>query len=252
MTLLDIIALVAVGLLSGTSNALVGGGTLFSFPVLIALGIPPTTAVTTNMTALWPGIITSAYACYPQTKKVRHTLPPRIFAVFAGGLVGSILLLLSGDALFSMLVPWLLAGGTILFTFSKPFVRYVLRASPERRNEAALPIMEFFCAIYGGYFGAGIGILMLAAMALAGEHDMQSANAQRNFLVCFIQGTAVTLFIAAGTVDWPVALIVMVGSVTGGYLGGRVAKFIPNEWLRRLIIAAGAVFSVIYFVRIYG
>ena len=252
MTPLYIITLIAIGLLSGTSNALVGGGTLFSFPVLIALGIPPVTAVTTNMAALWPGTVTSAYACYAQTKSVRATLPIRIAAVFAGGLLGGILLLLSGDALFSTLVPWLLGGATILFTFSKPFVRYVLRASPDQRNPAALPVMEFFCAIYGGYFGAGIGILMLAAMALAGEHDMQSANAQRNFLVCFIQGTAVAIFIASGTIDWPVALIVMIGSVTGGYFGGRLVKYISNQWLRLLITAAGAIFSVIYFIRIYG
>jgi uncharacterized membrane protein YfcA len=252
VTPLYIVSLVAIGFLSGTSNALVGGGTLFSFPVLIALGIPPVTAVTTNMAALFPGTVTSAYACYPQTKPVRATLPPRIFAVFAGGLLGAILLLLSGDALFATLVPWLLAGATILFAFSKPFVRYVLRASPDHRNPKALPAMEFFCAVYGGYFGAGIGILMLAAMALAGEHNMQSANAQRNFLVCFIQGTAVAIFIASGTVDWPVALIVMIGSITGGYSGARMLHYIPNEWLRHIITAAGAIFSVIYFLRVYG
>ncbi len=252
MTPLYISILVGIGFLSGTSNALVGGGTLFSFPVLVWLGIPPVTTVTTNMMALWPGTVTSAIACYPQTKNVRSTLPVRIFAVSAGGVAGAILLLLSGDALFANLVPWLLGGATTLFAFYKPFVRYVLRASPDHRNVTALPIMEFFCAIYGGYFGAGIGILMLAAMALSGEHDMQSANAQRNFLVCFIQGTAVALFAFSGTVNWPVAFIVMIGSITGGYFGARVIRFIPNEWLRWLITAAGAIFSVIYFVRVYG
>ena len=252
MTPLHIAILIAIGFFSGTSNALVGGGTLFSFPVLVALGIPPLTAVTTNMTALWPGTVTSAWACFAQTKSVRAGLPGRVFAVLAGGFVGAVLLLASGNALFAQLVPWLLGGATILFAFSKPFVRYVLRASPDHRNLTALPIMEFVCAIYGGYFGAGIGILMLAAMALSGEHDMQSANAQRNFLVCFIQGTAVAIFIAFGTVDWPVALTVMVGSISGGYFGARMIKYIPNEWLRWLITLAGATFSVIYFVRIYG
>jgi uncharacterized membrane protein YfcA len=252
VTPLYFLTLVAVGFLSGTSNALVGGGTLFSFPVLVALGLPPVTAVTTNMTALWPGLITSAYAYLPELKRARATLPMRVLAVFLGGLVGAILLLLSGDALFSTLVPWLLAGGTLLFTFSKQIVKFVLRSASAHHAAAALPFMEFFCAIYGGYFGAGIGILMLAAMALAGEHDMQSANAQRNFLVCFINATAVTLFIVLGRVNWIVAVIVMLGSISGGYVGARVARFIPNQWLKLLITAAGATFSIIYFVKVYG
>ena len=186
MTVTDILALIGVGILSGTSNALVGGGTLFSFPVLVALGIPPVTAVTTNMAALLPGTMTSAYACLSELKRVRASLPLRVVAVLAGGLTGAGLLLLSGEALFAVLVPWLLAAGTILFTFSKQIVRLVVR-SRDAHLAKALPGMEFVCAIYGGYFGAGIGILMQAAMALAGEQDMRSANSQRNFLVCFIQ-----------------------------------------------------------------
>ena len=97
-----------------------------------------------------------------------------------------------------------------------------------------------------------IGILMLAAMALAGEHDMQSANAQRNFLVCFINGVAAILFACLGVVRWPVALVMMVGAMTGGYCGGYLARLIPSEWLRHVITACGAGFSLYYFYRAYG
>jgi uncharacterized membrane protein YfcA len=251
VTPFNIALLVGTGFLAGTSNALVGGGTLFSFPILLAVGMQPVAAITTNMTALWPGLITSAYAYLPELRRARAKLLPRVAVVFAGGLTGAVLLLLSGDALFSTLVPWLLAGGTILFTFSKQIVKHVLR-SHEKHGIAFLLVMEFFCAIYGGYFGAGIGILLLAAMALAGEHDMQSANAQRNFLVCFINGIAVLLFNVTGHVDWLVAPILMAGSIVGGYVGARLTKHIPNEWLRRLIILAGAAFAVVDFVKVYG
>ena len=244
--------LIGTGLLAGLSNALVGGGTLFSFPVLLAVGMPPVSAITTNMTALWPGLVTSAYAYLPELKRARSSLPPRVAAAFAGGLIGAVLLLLSGDALFSTLVPWLLAGGTILFTFAKQIVKHVLQTSHEEHGIVFLLVMEFFCAIYGGYFGAGIGILLLAAMALSGEQDMQSANAQRNFLVCFINGIAVALFNLAGHVDWLVAPILMVGSVVGGYVGARLAKHIPSEWLRGLITLAGAAFAIVDFIKVYG
>ncbi len=252
MTSFNIALLIATGFLAGTSNALVGGGTLFSFPILLAVGMPPVAAVTTNMTALWPGLITSAYAYLPEVRRAREGLPARVVVAFTGGLIGAVLLLASGDALFSTLVPWLLAGGTILFTFAKPLVKFVVQTAPERRVLGPLLVMEFFCAIYGGYFTAGIGILLLAAMALAGEHDMQSANAQRNFLVCFITGTAIVIFVAMGKVDWFVAPILMVGSITGGYIGARIGKHIPGEWLRRLITVAGATFAVVAFIKVYG
>ena len=247
----EIFFLIAIGFLAGTSNALVGGGTLFTFPVLLAAGLPPVIANTTTTVALLPGTLTSAYAYLPELRRVREGFPARIGVAIAGGLTGALLLLVSGNALFFYLVPWLLAVATILFAFSRQIVRRVTQG-PHRRNEPRLLSMEFVSAVYGGYFGAAIGILLLASMALAGEQNMQSANAQRNFLVCFINGVAALLFILAGAVDWRVALIVMIGSIAGGYVGARVARRIPNEWLRRIVTAAGAIFSVYYFVKAYG
>jgi len=252
VTLLEIVPLVFVGFLAGTSNALVGGGTLFTFPVLLAAGLPPVVANATTTVALVPGTFTSAYAYLPELSRVRETLPLRIAAAAAGGLAGAVLLLVSGNDIFFYLVPWLLALATILFAFSRQIVRRVRQAAHGKRGERQLLAMEFVSAIYGGYFGAAVGILLLASMSLAGERDMQSANAQRNFLVCFINGVAALLFIVTGTVDWTVALIVMAGSIAGGYFGARVARRIPNAWLRLIVTAAGAIFSVYYFVEAYG
>jgi hypothetical protein len=247
----QILLLVTIGFLAGTSNALVGGGTLFTFPVLLAAGLPPVIANTTTTVALVPGTFTSAYAYLPELTRIRERLPPRILTATLGGLLGAILLLASGNAVFFYLVPWLLAAATLLFTFARQIVKRV-SATTHRRNETRLLTMEFASAIYGGYFGAAIGILLLASMAIAGEQDMQSANAQRNFLVCFINGIAALLFILTGEVDWTVALIVMVGSIAGGYFGARMARRVPNEALRHIVTAAGAIFSAYYFVKAYG
>jgi uncharacterized membrane protein YfcA len=252
LTVSEIFFLVATGFLAGVSNALVGGGTLFSFPVLLAAGLSPIIANTTAKIALVPGAVTSAYAYLPELQRVRQTLPMRTAVAVAGGLLGAVLLLLSGNAVFFYFVPWLLAFATALFTFAKPLVRWMRRAAHGQRNDRQLLGTEFVCAIYGGYFGAAIGIFMLASMALAGEQDAHSMNAQRNFLVCFNGGIAALLFAFGGIVNWPVALIVMAGSVSGGYVGARLTKLIPSEWLRHLITAAGAIFSVYYFIEAYG
>jgi len=247
----EIVLLVVIGFLAGTSNALVGGGTLFAFPVLLSAGLSPVIANTTTTVALLPGTFTSAYAYLPEIRRVREKLPRRIAVATAGGLAGAILLLASGNAVFFYLVPWLLAVATVLFTFARQIVKRATEG-PHRRNEILLLSLEFASAVYGVYFGAGIGILLMSSMALAGEQNMHSANAQRNFLVCFINGMAALLFIGTGAVDWGVAVIVMAGSISGGYFGARVSKHIPNAWLRRIITAAGAIFTIYYFIEAYG
>jgi len=253
LTPFDIAILVAIGVLAGFSNAVVGGGTLFTFPAILAVGLSPVLANATTTVALWPGTVTSARAQLGELKRSSHALQPRVIGATFGGLIGALLLLASGDTLFFQLVPWLLAIATALFTFSRQIVKRVVRIGEfTHGNTAALVAMEFVCSIYGGYFGAAIGILLLASMALAGEHDMQSANAQRNYLVCFINGIATLIFIVMGVVDWTVALIVMAGSVVGGYVGGKFARRIPGRILRHLVTAAGVIFSVVYFVRAYG
>jgi uncharacterized membrane protein YfcA len=253
LTPIDIALLIGIGVLAGFSNAVVGGGTLFTFPAILAVGLPPVIANATTTVALWPGTMTSAHAQLGELKRASHALPLRMVGATAGGLVGAVLLLASGDTLFFQLVPWLLAIATALFTFSRQIVKRVARlAEFTHGNTPALVGMEFVCAIYGGYFGAAIGILLLASMARAGENDMQSANAQRNYLVCFINGIATVIFVVMGVVDWTVALIVMGGAIVGGYVGGKFARRIPGEILRHMVTAAGVIFSAVYFYRAYG
>jgi uncharacterized protein len=240
-----------VVLFSLTCNAVVGGGTLFTFPVLIAAGLSPIIANTTTTVALLPGTITSAFSYLPQLANVQKHLGSRVLIALAGGLAGAALLLWSGNTVFFYVVPWLLAAATLIFTFSRRIVTTVREVSAPRRQWRLLA-MEFGSAVYGGYFGAGIGILLIAAMAIAGQEDMQSINGQRNFLVVFINGIAALVFVVRGTVDWQVGFAVMAGAIAGGYLGARLAKHLPNTWLRRIVTAAGAFFSLYYFVQAYG
>jgi hypothetical protein len=253
LTPFEIAILVGIGFLAGFSNAVVGGGTLFTFPAILAVGLSPVIANATTTVALWPGTVTSARAQLGELKRSSHALAPRVVGATLGGLIGAALLLASGDTLFFQLVPWLLAIATALFTFSRQIVTRVARIGElTNGNTAALVAMEFVCSVYGGYFGAAIGILLMASMALVGEHDLRSANAQRNYLVCFINGIATLIFVVMGVVDWTVALIVMAGSVAGGYIGGKFARRLPSLVLRHLVTAAGVIFSVVYFVRAYG
>ncbi len=252
MSLFEIVLLAGIGFLAGACNAVVGGGTLFTFPVLLALGLPPVTANASNTVALWPGNIGAVQAYLPEIKSRLGGMRVRIAVVSLGGLIGGLLLLVSGNAVFFKAVPWLLSVATLLFTFSRPLVRKVFAASPHAKRTKLLLSLEFFSAVYGGYFGAAVGIILMSAMALGGEHDTHLANAQRNFLVCFINGVAAILFMCMGIVRWNVALTMMAGAIIGGYCGGYIARLIPSEILRHIITAAGASFAVYYFYRAYG
>lgn len=252
MGVTEYLILFIAGTIGGASNAIVGGGSLVTFPVLIALGVPPVIANASNTVALWPANAMAVSAYRKDLMAIRHRLPWRCAIAFAGGVVGAILLLLSGDALFSTLVPWLLGLATLLFAFSRPLVRLVKKWSGGYAHPAATLSGEFLFCIYGGYFGAGLGILLMAVMALGGEKDIQLSNAQKNLLAAFVNGSAAGFFALAGAVWWDVAIAQFFGCATGGYIGARIAKRIPDEALRAVVIVAGTIFTLIYFRNVYG
>jgi uncharacterized membrane protein YfcA len=246
-----VLLLIAAGAFAGTVNAVVGGATFFTFPILLAIGLPPVTANATNTVSLVPASIAAAFAYKTEIKTVRAGLPWRLAVAVAGGIIGALLLLASGDALFFSLVPWLLAGATLLFAFSAPILRLLTHNQAKPHSAVGL-LLEFLFAIYGGYFGAGLGILLMAGLALAGYHDVHLANAQKNLLAAVINSVAVVLFAAQGVVVWSVALVMAAGAIAGGFLGARLARRVPKTVLRVLVIGAGAILSAVYFVRVYG
>jgi len=248
-------ALVAVGaFLAGGMNAIAGGGTFFSFPAMLAAGVPPVTANASNSVALWPASLSGAWVY--RREAMRHGRWAYLLAGVSllGGLCGGLLLLATSNAAFSRLVPWLLLVATLLFAFSAQVGRLVawvkrgLGARPGR-SPASLggALFQFVVAVYGGFFGAGMGILTLAALSIQGFEDMQELNALKNLTSAVNYTVAAATFIIAGAISWPHTLIALATATIGGYVGAAVARRLPALWLRRLVIAVGATLTVIYF-----
>ncbi len=254
MPLLDILLLIAAGFAAGGMNALAGGGTFFSFPALLATGLPPVTANATNAVALWPASLAGAWAARSALRPLGHYLVPLLLAGLAGGLLGGLLLLAGGDAVFSLLIPWLLLLATALFAAS-PWLSRKLAA--RRKEESAIPphapaslAAHGLVSIYGGYFGAGMGILQLAAFSIEG-HALVRANALKNLISAVIYSVATATFVIAGRVSLHELAILLIGTTLGGYAGGALSKTLPAVWLRRFVITVGTGMALYYFRVLY-
>ncbi|UVO17619.1 sulfite exporter TauE/SafE family protein [Stutzerimonas stutzeri] len=253
MSILEILLLVAAGFAAGGMNALAGGGTFFSFPALLAIGLPPVTANATNAVALWPASLAGAWAARASLRPLGRYLLPLLLAGLAGGLLGGLLLLAGGDDLFSLLIPWLLLAATALFAASPRLSRWLAA----RRKESAVPPhsplslgAHSLVSIYGGYFGAGMGILQLAAFSIEG-HALVRANALKNLISAVIYSVASLTFIFAGRVSWFELLILLGGATLGGYAGGALSQKLPASWLRALVILVGSGMTLYYFWATY-
>ncbi|MCB1962184.1 MAG: sulfite exporter TauE/SafE family protein [Rhodocyclaceae bacterium] len=239
--------------LAGGMNALAGGGTFFSFPVLLAIGVPPVTANASNAVALWPASLSSAYAYRDALRRFRHRLPALTLVAFVGGLLGGLLLLATQDHLFSRLIPWLLGLATALFALSGRLATWLSKRKgrPAGCDTNTPGGLAFQClvSIYGGFFGAGMGIVMIAALAIQGHTDLNHINALKNWLSAVIYSVAVATFVLAGAVSWPHTLVMLVTAVAGGYAGARLAQRLPAVWLRRFITTTGCLLTTYYFLK---
>jgi uncharacterized protein len=253
-------ALIAAGaFLAGGMNAIAGGGTFFSFPALLAAGVPPITANASNTVALWPASLSSAWAYRREALRHGKWAAVLVGVSLIGGVAGGLLLLATSNAAFSRLIPWLLAVATALFAFSGQIARAI--AALKRRLGAAArsepgsaggALFQLAVAIYGGFFGAGLGILTLAALAIQGFDDMQEINALKNLTSAVNYTVAAATFIVAGAVSWPHTLVMLATAMIGGYAGASLARRLPALWLRRLVVAVGSTLTVVYFVKTYS
>lgn len=250
----SLILLFGAGLLAGLVNAVAGGGTFFTFPALVSVGLPPVIANATSALAVWPGHAAAVPAAWASLSPARAGLPLRCGVALAGGLAGSALLLATDDRLFTALVPWLLFVATALFAAGPRLRRWVpaLASGPGGRAAPAALAVELAVAVYGGYFGAGLGVLLMATLALVGHDDVREAAALKNLLASVVTSIAVVLFVVAGAISWPHALPALAGAVLGGVLGARLAQRLPAIWLRRAVVAVGAALTVVFMVRAYG
>jgi len=247
--------LVLVGLAAvagGAVNALAGGGTLITFPVLTAVGIPAVAANVTNTVALCPGYLGATIAQMKDLRGQGTRLWLLIPASVLGGILGGILLLKTGEHLFRALVPFLILFATGLIAFQDTLRTRVMRSSGHAGQDAAhsawivLPIIP--TALYGGYFGAGVSVMVLAVLGLVIDDSLTRLNALKQAVAFIINIAAAVFFLFSGQVVWAAAGIMAIGSLAGGVLGGRLAGKVSSRLLRRIIVALGVAVSMIYFL----
>lgn len=235
-------------LLGGIVNAIAGGGTLLTFPSLIAAGLTPLAANATSTVALLPGALSSMLGYRTELAGSRRWALLFALPSLAGGGLGAYLLLTTSPAAFERIVPWLVLGATSLFLLQRPLLRWIRGGAAERPDETltregpaiGLLVGQFAVGIYGGYFGAGIGILMLAALGLMGFTNIHRMNGLKNWGGFCMNAIAALGFSFSGLVDWPVALVMAAGSVIGGYVGARAAQRVSQEMVRRAVVLVGA------------
>lgn len=254
-------ALVAAGaFMAGGMNAMAGGGTFFSFPALLAAGVPPVTANASNTVALWPASIFSAWAYRREAMRHGKWAALLVLVSVVGGVAGGLLLLATSNAAFSILIPWLLLTATALFTFSSQVTRLVAWSKKKlgaKGDQTQTPggiggaLFQLIVAVYGGFFGAGMGILTLAALSIQGFDDMQELNALKNLTSAVNYTVAAATFVLAGAISWPHTLVMLATALAGGYAGAALARRMPARWLKRLVIAIGSALTIIYFAKTY-
>lgn len=282
MTFLQGVALFIAAILAGALNSVAGGGSFISFPTLLFTGVPSIAANATNTVALWPGSLASIP---PYRKDLTHERRELvIFSVVSviGGVLGAIILLGTPQSLFSAMVPWLLLIATLIFAFGNNVAQWLRQRRAQAQDATAgasvavagetadededqdaegsitnisrgalitVLVIQFVISLYGGFFGGGIGIMMLAGFALLGMRNIHAMNALKVVLASIINGVAIIAFAIAGKIFWPQALLMVVGSVIGGYGGAALAHLVPPKYVRWFAIAVGLIISAYFFIK---
>jgi uncharacterized protein len=249
-----LVLLAAAAFLAGALNSIAGGGTLLTFPALLAV-VSPAVANATSTIALMPGSIAGAVAYRKELAPSRRFLARMFLPSLVGGFLGAWLVQQNEQA-FGMLVPWLILTAALLFVAQAPVARWLKvhqsDDEPGPTRQAVLVVCQFLIAVYGGYFGAGIGILMLTTLGFMGVGDIHRMNAVKTFLAAVINAATVVVFVGAGLVNWSLAAPMVVSAVLGGYAGARVARRLPAAYVRYAVIVIGFGLSAFYFARQYG
>ena len=263
----QILLLVAASAVAGAVNSVAGGGTLLTFPSLLAIGQISTVANATSTTALWPGQLSSLFGYRKEIQQNARAVVPLLFIGLLGGATGAYLLTCTAPALFDRIVPFLILLATALFMIQEPLSRWQkARASGTLPEKTESPVTEspveeplrlsfgivlflLLIALYGGYFGAGIGILTLAALGFCGLTNIHQMNGIKNIFTLGINGIAAILFMVKGLVHWDIAGLMVLGSLFGGYAGAGIARRIGQKNVRRIVIFIGFALTLSLLVK---
>ena len=254
MTLDQAALIAASGVFAGAINAVAGGGSFLTLPVLIGCGLPSVSANATSTAALWPGTVAS-FGAYRRELATRAPLAVFLSVVsLLGGIIGALVLLWTTTRTFDHLLPWLTAFATVLFAFGARLStrwKLSLGEGEDRWSLARAGAVQFVLAVYGGYYGAGAGIMLLALLALLGMKHIHAMNALKTLLTAAFNGAAVLTFVLRGVVHWPEAGWLMVGGLVGGYGGAALARRVPPRFIRRFVIVAGVLTTAYFSWRAY-
>jgi uncharacterized membrane protein YfcA len=253
--------LFVAAMLAGGMNALAGGGTFFSFPALMALGVPAILSNATNAVCVAPGHALAAIVYKRELARSPRRVIMCTLAASLGAIIGAWLLTVTNEKTFRMLVPWLLLVATLMFAFGPLVQRWTKRVANEHQKVTS-PDMNVgnnpkswlgyaLASIYGGYFGAGQGIVLMTIVTLSGVEDLQEANAIKNAVATIVSLIAVIILASKGLILWNYGILMVVGAMLGGYLGGRFAKGLSRHALRYFVLATASFFTVVYFWTTY-
>jgi uncharacterized membrane protein YfcA len=248
------IFLFVAGVLGGALNAVAGGGSFIAFPALMFAGVAPISANATNTVALWLGVTASTGAYRKHLDISRRVMVPLAVTSVIGGIAGAFLLLRTPANTFLRVLPWLMLGATLLFALGGRLARGSKSGLAHDASTSALAlaaVFELVVAVYGGYFGGGVGIMNLAMLAVLGMTDIHAMNALKVVLGGIINGVAVVTFILAGAVAWKPGVIMTAGAIVGGYFGAHYAQKLPQAWIRAFVIVVGTAMTVYFFWKAY-
>lgn len=254
----EVTFLFMAGMLAGAINAVAGGGTFFAFPALLLIGAPPVAANATCTIAVWPASLASVYAFRHHMGEHLKRLPWVIALAVLGGWAGARLLLLTPDATFSWMIPWLLLTATLLFAYGKTIALGMARSTSHFPNASVIRIgfatlLLCITALYGGFFGAGLGILTLATLHVLGiEEDMHRLNALKTVVASSVNAAAFFTFIFSDIVLWHYAFVMMAGGILGGYGGARLSLRVSGQRVRQGVLCIASCATVYFFFEVYG
>jgi len=249
----EVLFLAAAAFAAGAINAVAGGGSLVSFPALLAAGYPSKVSNVTNTVALWPGYVGGSYGYRGELQRQRRRIVLLTVPSVLGALAGSAILLATSESFFDRIVPFLILFACALMAFQDQLAAWAQHHRLQSRGDDHVPAFLhgaiFLLSVYGAYFGAGLGILTLAVLGILLPDDIQHSNALKGLLSALINFVAVVYFAAFGPVEWAPAAVMAVGALAGGYLGVGVARRLGKRWLRIAVIAYGVLVAVVLFVR---
>ena len=254
--MIEIVFLLLAGILGGMVNSIAGGGSFITFPALLLVGVPPIAANATNTFAACSGYMSGVYALRRDLRDSRLNLRRYVFFSLVGGVAGAWLLLQTPEAIFRDAVPWLLLFATLLFIWGGALNQALSKLATGHRHashlgSALLGMLLLLVCVYGGFFNAGLGIVILSYLALAGESNINTMNGIKLLVSSVVSLVAIVLFVMDGVIVWREGLIVLLGTLIGGYLAAHYSRQLPQHWVRRSIIVASIGITVYFFYATY-